>query len=152
MLTKKYGPLPGWAWLGIIVVGVYIYRKKAAASTAATGATTGSTTATGVPTETLSYPNGGSYSGPVGYSPPGLGGSTPGNTGSTFTPPAGAIQAASGAYYAPLTNQKAAQEVTQGGGTLYAQPTPGNFVALPKSGGPTGIPLYAAVGGSPVAA
>lgn len=44
-LTKKFGPLPFWAWLGLGVVGlVYYLRKKAAASTSASTAPTGTPT------------------------------------------------------------------------------------------------------------
>lgn len=28
-LTKKYGPLPGWAWLAALAIGVYFYHRNA---------------------------------------------------------------------------------------------------------------------------
>ena len=50
VLTRKIGPLPGWAW-GLIAAGgagIYIWRKRSAAAAAATAATTAaSTTGTG---------------------------------------------------------------------------------------------------------
>jgi hypothetical protein len=60
VLTRKFGPLPGWAWLGLVVGGaavfIYIRRKKAAAAatTPATGTTGGCTDANGNPVDCTS--------------------------------------------------------------------------------------------------
>ncbi len=35
VLTRKIGPLPGWAWAAIAVGGLYLWKKRQAASTAA---------------------------------------------------------------------------------------------------------------------
>lgn len=71
VLSQRLGPLPLWVW-AIVAVGVYLVflRKK---STTSSTASTGSVS---VPpqTETVTYPTGSSYSGPVGYAPGGTGG------------------------------------------------------------------------------
>lgn len=45
-LTRKLGPLPAWAWLGLLAVGVWYYRSRMNAS-GAVGSTTDSGTGTG---------------------------------------------------------------------------------------------------------
>jgi hypothetical protein len=53
VLTRKIGPLPTWAWTGIILTPILIYavieRKKSSSSTTAASATTGMTSASQVP-------------------------------------------------------------------------------------------------------
>lgn len=46
-LTRKIGPLPAWAWFGIFVVAIYLYRKHTASAAATSG--TSDTSSTGVP-------------------------------------------------------------------------------------------------------
>lgn len=82
-LTQRLGPLPVWVWV-VVAVGVYLvfFRKKS------TTQTTGTTTTT-QPTETVTYPTGTSYSGPVGYAPTyggGGGGGTSTGGGAAGTP------------------------------------------------------------------
>ena len=104
-LTKKIGPLPFWAWAGILFVGVYVYRKYQANAAGTLTATTTASTGVAPPTETLTTA-GGTYSGPVNAAPssitdptaaaagtapgtgatsPGNGGGTPGQTAATVT-------------------------------------------------------------------
>lgn len=76
ILTKKYGPLPGWAW-GLVGVGGflvvrYLRARSAAAASSSTTASpvTGGTTAGGYampqePTASLTTPSGFQYSGPL---------------------------------------------------------------------------------------
>ena len=86
-LTHKLGPFPVWVW-GLLALGAYLlFFKKGASTSSSTGAV-----ATGMPqTETMTYPTGSSYSGPVGYAPTAQGGGggggspapSPGNAGAT---------------------------------------------------------------------
>jgi|SRR5215469_497265 len=46
-LTRKFGPLPAWAWAVIAFVGIYYYRKKLSSSSSST---------TGIPTDTTAAP------------------------------------------------------------------------------------------------
>lgn len=95
-LTTKYGPLPGWGWLAVVVVGYLLYRKFSASSSSGTASTAGGTAAaTNVPNETITLPSGATYTGPAGAAPQGFnwgGGtgtswsSTPGTTGTSPTP------------------------------------------------------------------
>ena len=69
VLTRKFGPLPGWAWAGLGVAGFFIYKQRKAAAAAAAG--TSSTTATpsaSLPTSAVTAPSG------YGYQGPGVGG------------------------------------------------------------------------------
>lgn len=88
-LTKKVGPLPVWGW-AVVVVAVWWFflRKKTATTTSATSST-GVTTYT-APTETVTYPTGTTYSGPVGYGP-GTGGFTPTGKRTTATAPSSPV-------------------------------------------------------------
>jgi len=98
-LTHKLGPLPIWAWAGIALVAVYLYRRYSSGAT--TTATTTASTGVSPPTETITTA-GGTYSGPVNAAPssitnpaqpvstvttdsgaPGTGASSPGNGGGT---------------------------------------------------------------------
>src|SRR5215471_7316402 len=49
-LTQKYGPLPGWGWLLITVVVVFVVLKMRSSKQSTTGTTTGGTSATGTNT------------------------------------------------------------------------------------------------------
>src|SRR5271155_3016496 len=52
VLTRKIGPLPTWAWTGIILTPILIYaviERKKSSSTTAASATTGTTSASQVP-------------------------------------------------------------------------------------------------------
>lgn len=43
ILTRKYGPLPGWAWLGIIGIGGYLFlRSHPGGGSSSAGGDTGS--------------------------------------------------------------------------------------------------------------
>lgn len=66
ILTRKIGPLPGWAWVGIAVGGYYLYKKHEA-STAAAAATT-ATPAASTPTSDVTAPSGYGYQGGGGSS------------------------------------------------------------------------------------
>ena len=95
-LMTKVGPLPVIAWIGLGVVIYLVFLRKKSSSTS-TASTTGTTTVAPTPTATITYPTGGSYTGPVGGAAPpvqgggggGGGTSTPGGTGSP-TPGGGA--------------------------------------------------------------
>lgn len=79
-ITKKYGPLPGWAWAGLGVAGFFIYKQRKAAAAAAASSTdsTASPTAS-LPTSDVTAPSGYGYQGPG----VGGGGSGPVPTGAT---------------------------------------------------------------------
>ena len=68
ILTRKLGPLPGWAWIGIGVGAFYLWKKHeastaAASTTAATTASTGDNGAA-LPTSDATAPSGYAYQGP----------------------------------------------------------------------------------------
>jgi hypothetical protein len=63
VLTKKFGPLPGWAWAGLGVLGFYIYKQRKA-SEASTAAATTATPAADLPTSDATAPSGYAYQGP----------------------------------------------------------------------------------------
>lgn len=65
-LTRKFGPLPAYAWLGIAAVGIWWYRKRQAA----TGQTTGQSATGSIP-----------YVGPWGQQPYPIGGGGGGGNG-----------------------------------------------------------------------
>lgn len=64
VLTRKFGPLPGWAWGAIGVAGYFIYKaRKANSTTAANSSTTGTGTGVASPSPLpFSY-----YQAPSGY-------------------------------------------------------------------------------------
>jgi hypothetical protein len=80
ILTRKLGPLPGWAWIGIGVGAFYLWKKheasSAASTTAATTASSGDNGAA-LPTSDTTAPSGYAYQGPG----VGTGGSGPVPTG-----------------------------------------------------------------------
>jgi hypothetical protein len=129
VLTKKYGPLPLWAWAAVAVGGWYLWKKHQATTTAASTTSTApfpATSSTSVPTDPLAQA-------PTGYSGPGVGGGSsygPGwNTGTASTSgtssattgvpasgvasppwnpgPIGGVDAAGAAVGSPLANQNA---------------------------------------------
>lgn len=63
VLTKKIGPLPGWAWAGIALGGFYFYRYRKAQAAASSSATT-ATPAASLPTSDTTAPSGYAYQGP----------------------------------------------------------------------------------------
>lgn len=167
LLTKKLGPLPGWAWAAVALGGYYLWKKRQAA-TAAAAATTSPTTSTGA----LSPAPAGA--GSYGYFGPGVGagggGPVPtgatGATGSPFVAPTGEAQqgsgygnqgntvtSASGQVFTNLGTWAAALPLIQAGQTLYFQPAPGVFQPATANGnlisglGP-GTPLYISQGSS----
>ena len=83
VLTQRVGPFPVWLW-GVIAIGVYFvfFRKKTATTTASTGVVTSGTPQT----ESITYPTGASYTGPVGYAPTSVGGGG-GGSGGPAPPP-----------------------------------------------------------------
>jgi len=138
ILTRKMGPLPIWAWAGIALVAVYLYRRYSGAASAATTTTAASTTQ---PTETLQTA-GGTYTGPVGGAPgavtnpsstaPGTGGTSPGNGGGT---PGQAVTTTSGSFVMPAAGQPFYWELTPAGAAEY-QASTGNtwqYGAQPSS-------------------
>lgn len=101
VLTRKIGPLPGWAWAAVALGGFYFYkyRKAAAASTTATTATP----AASLPTSDVTAPSGYGYQGPGTGGIQSLGGpswNVGAPTGTTGTPagfsPGGIFQPAPG--------------------------------------------------------
>jgi len=163
ILTKKLGPLPGWGWLAVIVVGYLIYRHYNSGSSSTTDTTAAPTT---TPTETIQTP-GGTYTGPPGGAPssitspssssPGGNGGTPGQGG--HTPGNGNPQPGNGnapAGIPGITEVASAQtvqaDITAGIPTYYNAPgvaptaaNPGQLITQP--GGPGGE-WYA--GGTPL--
>ncbi len=154
---KKVGPLPMWGWIAVAVVGIYLYRRYSS-GTASTAATTAAATTT--PTESLTTA-GGTYSGPVGYAPPGVasGGGQP-NSPAAYTPPTGEAQSGAGygtpagasevtgadnQVYQQVTSSAAFSSGLSSGLTGYTQPVPGTFT--PITGTPAG---WASVANTPV--
>lgn len=117
ILTKKIGPLPGWAWAAIGLGGLYLWKKHqaAASSTAATTATP----AASLPISGATAPSG------YGYQGPGTGGQQSlGGPGWNVGPPTGATGTP-----APAINP---------GGVF--QPAPGT---TPNTGQPNIAPIVA---------
>jgi len=156
ILTRKIGPLPGWAWAAVVVGGFLIYRQRKAAAAAAAGtATTSSVTPTPVPASPASTPG-------YGYQGPGSGGGwgvgpipqgALANTASSWTPPVGESQSGSGFGNAPgattvLDSQGNSYEQVSGpqlplGTTTYYQAAPGVFQPYENPGGNNVQPLAA---------
>ena len=162
ILTRKLGPLPGWAWAAVAVGGYLIYKQRKASAAAAS---TPATTSTAALTPGAQAPSGYGYQGPgtaggnYGYQiPP----SATATTGSGYTPPTG--ETASGAGYAPttsggsvtdsqgnvyteLTSIPQIQAANANGTPVYIQITPGVFEPYPPGTGPgsaaaLGTPAY----------
>ena len=155
VLTRKLGPLPGWAWAAVAVGGYWLYKKRQAAAAAAASPST---------TSTAAIPAGASAPSGYGYQGPGVGwgGQGPIPTGATastaasYTPPSG--QSSAGSGYAPaqsggtvtdqsgnifteLTSVAQEEAYGQGGGSLYYQVAPGSFQVDTGQVAP-GTPLY----------
>lgn len=82
ILTKKIGPLPGWAWAAIGLGGLYLWKKHQAAA-AATSSTTTATPAASLPISDVTAPSG------YGYQGPGAGGGSPFGPGWNVGTPTG---------------------------------------------------------------
>lgn len=82
ILTKKIGPLPGWAWAAIGLGGLYLWKKHQASSAASTAATT-ATPAASLPTSDVTAPSG------YGYQGPGVGSGGGAGPGWNVGPPTG---------------------------------------------------------------
>lgn len=143
VLTRKLGPLPGWAWAAVAVGGFYLWKKRRAAAAAAASSTT--STAAGSPAAAYPGSNGATAAGSGYYSGPGVGygGTGPIPTGATAATStgqattAGTLQGsgyvggtstyedAQGNIYQPFQNQ--AQEAGAGSATQYVQTFPGVF-------------------------
>jgi hypothetical protein len=161
-ITKKYGPLPGWAWVGLGVLGYYIYKQRKAAAAAAAGTSTAATTATDstaadstAATSPLAQaPTGYGYQGPgtSGYSGGGgpgwnvgtATGTTGGTTAPQVTSPAAALPSSPNTLpqdTAPSTTLQGSGYtspglVTGAGGTGYeGVPTPQAAQGILQSGG-----------------
>ena len=70
ILTRKFGPLPGWAWAAIGVAGFFIYKQRKASEAATAAASTASGTSVAPITSTAATsplaeaPSGYGYQGP----------------------------------------------------------------------------------------
>lgn len=150
VLTRKIGPLPGWAWAGLAVGGFLIYRARKA-SQAASGTTVGTPATSGAtyqptpePTASLTTPSGFQYSGPLS----GLQGLNLG----TSAAPTGATAATSAptpavATYSGFTAPGAAINAFNAGVPIFGQ-VAGQYepVTVGAGGGPfewasTGAPI-----------
>lgn len=65
VLTKKFGPLPGWAWAGLGVLGFFIYKQRKASE--ASNAAAASTTGTGTSADDLTAATSPEAAAPTGY-------------------------------------------------------------------------------------
>lgn len=64
LLTRKVGPLPGWGWLVVAIVGFYLWKKLQGGSSSSGTSSTG-TSSSSPPTASVTLPGGYSYSGPA---------------------------------------------------------------------------------------
>lgn len=155
-LTRHYGPLPGWGWLAVAVVGYLLYKKFSGSSTSGStllgGGTSGAATGPSAGTLTISTPGGGSISG----STPGvlsalgqLGGGIGGN-------PSGAQVGANVPGTLPSGTAPSGVSVvgspTPGGQTIGVQTAPGQGGPSPGNIGGAFGALAAPVGSTPAAA
>jgi hypothetical protein len=86
-LTRKIGPLPAYAWLGIFAVGLYLYRRNHQSSSTSSATGTATPNTADVVTGESVYPQySGDGSGGGGYSSGG--GSGSGDTSAADTSPA----------------------------------------------------------------
>jgi hypothetical protein len=116
VLTKKIGPLPGWAWAGIVFGGYYLWKKHQASAAAATPATT-ATPAASLPTSDVTAPSG------YGYQGPGAGGGSPFGPGWNIGTPTGTT---GGTPFGPGANVPA-------GASGVNTPDPGAQLAAAKA-------------------
>lgn len=154
VLTQRIGPLPLWVW-AVVAVGVYLVFLRKKTSGTASASSTGSVS-TPPQTETITYPTGSSYSGPVGYAPTGGGGGSPGtgpssgpgggNSGLTggqiVTAPGlsfhgtgysignyqgGTVQGNTGSPFSTVSSYAQTLNLLNSGAAVYYQPAPGVF-------------------------
>src|ERR1700678_3366150 len=64
VLTKKLGPLPGWAWAALGVGAFYLWKKHEASTAAAASTATDATAQPSLPTSDVTAPSGYRYQGP----------------------------------------------------------------------------------------
>lgn len=157
MLTNKYGPLPGWGWVAVIVVGVVLWRKLHPRASATSSQTTSRSNmftggqASNIPTETITLPSGASYSGPAGSAPSGFA-TMPGKVGAT-TPGGTTTTHGTGSYAGLTKTQWSALSASWGGASAApkapADPYAGEIMTGSGYGTPThhGPNLGAATGG-----
>ena len=163
ILTRKFGPLPGWAWAGIGVGAYLVYKQRKAASAAAAAAP--ATTSTAAATPIAQAPSGYGYQGPAaGGGGPGWNVGTPPPTASSYVADPNASLFGSG-YGNPATNKgtstsgtnyenlswASAQPLINGGQTVFFEPAPGVFQPATAGGGlipglSPGTPLYIPTG------
>jgi hypothetical protein len=134
ILTRKLGPLPGWAWVGIAFGGYYLWKKRQAAAAAASTAPSTSTAAS-LPGYVSSGGSGYGYQGPgVGY---GGSGAIPTGataaTSSSYTPATGQTQSGSG-YDVGGAQGSTNNSVTSSGGGVYNQIGGSQLSALQAAG------------------
>jgi len=129
ILTRKIGPLPGWAWAAVGVGAYYLWKKRQAASAAASAGNTATTST--VPSLPAALAPSGASSG-YGYQGPGFGGGGGGPI------PTGAVAATAGTpATAAVTAPNYAQVATpQEGAALQSSGVPiyvGGFQGLPNT-------------------
>jgi len=129
ILTRKLGPLPGWAWAAIGVAGYLVYRQRQAAKAAAGATTTAATTSTAATTPVAQAPSGYEYQGPgnggnYGYQvPTGAMAATAGATPAANTPPASGTPA-----YSQVATPQEGAALQASGVPIYV----GGFQGLPN--------------------
>ena len=151
-LTRKLGPLPAWAWLGLLAVGVWYYRKTHASSS--TSSTSPASSGGGIFGGGGSGSGGGDDSGGGGGSPtPPTDTSTGSDTGTTTTAvaPLRGVTATTGASATP--NAASSAQANAPAAIRAMTPTQlQSIVATPNSNGIYAASPYApfAPGGSSV--
>lgn len=155
LLTQKYGPLPGWGWLVIVVAGFYLWNKVRGGSSSGTTTASGGAAGQTPVTASLSLPGGYSYSGPasgaaafqqtvMGPSPGNAPSATvsPGNTGVAAFQTTSPAQGYVGGGFAP--------PATPGGPAQPAYSTQGNqYIFAPGGGGPEYEPALGVFASTP---
>lgn len=162
IITKKYGPLPGWAWAGLAVGAFLIYRQRKASEAAAAAGSSGSSTATASPTASLptsdvTAPSGYGYQGPgtdlynPGPIPTGAMAVTASSatgeklTSGGYSLPSGftgPFVSSSGDSYDPIANGQILSQLIAQGTPTYYQPAPGVFTSTDKANLPAGTPVF----------
>jgi hypothetical protein len=117
-LTRKVGPLPMWAWLAIFAVGVYIYRKRQAATASSVPVSAAPTPEAGqvlAPGDSYYDPNTGTLTTAPGGSD---GGGGDGSGGSGGTDPSQSIDDLANAIAAAIAaGEQGGQSNTDPGGS-----------------------------------
>jgi len=127
ILTRKIGPLPGWAWAAVAVGGYLIYRQRKAAQAAST---TAATTSTASPQPAYTGAGAGGAPSGYGYQGPGFG------SGGTGPIPTGAVAATAGTPTAPNAPAYSQVATPQEGAALQSSGVPiyvGGFQGLPNT-------------------